>query len=109
MICTRSIWTWSTYAQFSKRIFKRNGSSLLAVPLVDFHDAMELVLDAANAKDAEIPEIRKNVDEGLALENGTAQDQLPSKAEALKSSFVKVYLKRSQRPCRLLEIWRARR
>jgi hypothetical protein len=34
-------------------IFKRNGFSMLAVALVDFHDAMELILDAANAKDAE--------------------------------------------------------
>jgi hypothetical protein len=35
-----------------QNMFKRNGFSMLAVALVDFHDAMELVLDAANQKDA---------------------------------------------------------
>jgi hypothetical protein len=101
-----------------QEIFKRNGFSLLAVTLIDFHDAMELILDAANAKDtaktvaiypqvseklkaveaeandAEIQAIRKNLEELFALANSHAHDQLPTKAEALKSSFIKVYLKR---------------
>ncbi len=101
-----------------QEVFKRNGFSMLAVALVDFHDAMELLLDAANARDqlkvtaiypqvseklkvveaeandAEIQAIRKNLDDLLALAGGAANDQLPSRAEALKSSFVKVYLKR---------------
>ena len=34
-----------------QEMFKRNGFSLLSVALVDFHDAMEVMLDAANAKD----------------------------------------------------------
>jgi Protein of unknown function (DUF2892) len=33
-------------------MLKRNGFSMLAVALIDFHDAMELVIDAANATDA---------------------------------------------------------
>jgi hypothetical protein len=101
-----------------QEIFKRNGFSLLAVTLVDFHDAMELVLDAANTKDAskvialypqvsekltaveeqandpEIQAIRKNLDQALSTANSANHDQLAAQAEALKSSFIKVYLKR---------------
>jgi len=101
-----------------QEIFKRNGISLLSVSLVDFHDAMELVIGAANEQDAqkvialypqvsdklkaveeqandpEIQAIRKNLDEVLAKANSAAHDQLPSVAEALKGSFIKVYLKR---------------
>lgn len=99
-------------------MFKRNGFSMLAVALVDFHDAMELMLDAGNAKDdkklvalyaqvsdklkvveaeandAEIQLIRKNLDELLGAAKAGQREQLPQKADALKSSFVKVYLKR---------------
>ena len=38
-----------------QQLFKRNGFSMLAVALVDFHDSMELILDSANAKNAEKP------------------------------------------------------
>jgi hypothetical protein len=99
-------------------VFKRNGFSLLAVSLVDFHDAMELILDAANAKDAfklislypqvseklkaveaeandaEIQTIRKNLDDLHALAANQQTATMPTKADELKSSFVKVYLKR---------------
>jgi hypothetical protein len=99
-------------------MFKRNGFSMLAVALVDFHDAMELMLDAATAKDsaklvalypqvsdnlkvveaeandAEIQAIRKNLDELVELARKAATDQLTAKGDALKSSFVKVYLQR---------------
>ena len=99
-------------------MFKRNGFSMLAIALVDFHDAMELALDAANTKnsskvielytpiseklkvveaeanDAEIQTIRRHLDALLALANEAKSDQLPAKGEELKSSFVKVYLKR---------------
>jgi hypothetical protein len=99
-------------------IFKRNGFSMLAVALVDFHDAMELILDAANAKDAEkvkqlypmlndkftsveleandaeIQAIRKNLDELLAIAQAGNLRAMPAHADQLKSSFVKVYLKR---------------
>jgi len=101
-----------------QEMFKRNGFSMLAVALVDFHDAMELMLDAANAKDesklmnlypqvsdnlkvveaeandSEIQVIRKNLDDLFALAKEARRDQLPGKGEELKSSFVKVYLKR---------------
>jgi hypothetical protein len=101
-----------------QEIFKRNGFSMLSVALVDFHDAMELMLDAANAKDAakaialypqvseklqaveaetqdaEIQAIRKNLDALLALAKDGQNDKLPPQAEQLKSSFVKVYLQR---------------
>ncbi len=99
-------------------IFKRNGFSMLSVALVDFHDAMELMLDAANARDsgklatlypqvsdklkaveseandAQIQDIRKNLDDLLRLVNSAGTDQLPAKGDELKSSFIKVYLKR---------------
>jgi len=99
-------------------IFKRNGFSMLAIVLVDFHDSMEKVLDKANAKDAtgvvatydeadaklsaveqeandaEIQAIRKNLDDILRLAKDGASEQLPAKAAELKSSFVKVYLVR---------------
>lgn len=99
-------------------IFKRNNFSLLAVALVDFHDAMELILDAANAQetqqvialypeisaklqvveaeanDAEIQTIRQNLDSLLSLAQNGTSDELPAKAGELKSSFVKVYLTR---------------
>ena len=99
-------------------MFKRNGFSMLAIALVDFHDAMELMLDAANARnngklialypqvseklkvveaetnDAEIQTIRKNLDDLFGLATAARSDQLAAKGEELKSSFVKVYLKR---------------
>lgn len=101
-----------------QELFKRNGFSLLAVALVDFHDAMELLLDAANAKntertialypqvsgklqaveaeanDEEIQAIRKNLDAVLASAKESQKDVLLSQSEQLKSSFIKVYLKR---------------
>ncbi len=101
-----------------QEMFKRNGFSMLAIALVDLHDAMELALDAANAKnsskvielytpiseilkvveaeanDAEIQTIRRHLDALLTLANDSKSDQLPAKGDELKSSFVKVYLKR---------------
>jgi hypothetical protein len=99
-------------------VFKRNGFSMLSVALVDFHDAMELMLDAATAKnadklaalypevsdklkaieaeanDSEIQAIRKNLDGLLSLATAKTLDGLPAAGDALKTSFVKVYLKR---------------
>ncbi len=101
-----------------QNIFKRNGFSMLAITLVDFHDAMEQILTAANAKDpakvetlypdisaklnaveaeandAEIQTIRQNLDNLLSLAKSGSADELPAKAGELKSSFVKVYLTR---------------
>ena len=101
-----------------QELFKRNGLSLLAVALVDFHDAMELLLDAARARDgvkvqalypsvseklqqvelqaqdSEIQAIRARLDAvKAAAESGSVGD-LPGLSEQLKSSFVKVYLQR---------------
>jgi hypothetical protein len=99
-------------------VFKRNDFSLLSVALVDFHDAMELMLDAATAKnvdqlaalypevsdklkaveaeanDSEIQAIRKNLDTLLSLASAKSLDDLPAAGDVLKTSFVKVYLKR---------------
>lgn len=99
-------------------IFKRNGFSMLAIALVDFHDSMEKVLAKADAKDAagvifayaeaslkldaveaeandsEIQAIRKNLEDILQLAQAGKNEALPAKAAELKSSFVKVYLKR---------------
>jgi len=101
-----------------QELFKRNGFSMLSVSLVDFHDAMELMLDAAHAKDgakisalypqvseklkaveaeaddAEIVAIRHSLDDLLALAKDGKQDLLAAQAERLKSSFIKVYLQR---------------
>jgi len=99
-----------------QKILSRNGLLPMSVALVDFHDVMELVLDAANNKDASmvlevypkadeklraleaisgepgIKSIRANLDGvmSLAKENQTAE--LPAKAGELKASYVKVYL-----------------
>jgi len=99
-------------------IFKRNGFSMLSVALVDFHDTMELMLDAGNAKDAvktltiypqvneklqaveaeandpEIQAIRRSLEVMATLAKDHESDKLPAQAEVLKSSFIKVYLKR---------------
>jgi hypothetical protein len=101
-----------------QELFKRNGFSMLAVSLVDFHDAMERMLDAAEARDAakisalyaqasdklkaveaeaddaEIQAIRSNLDGLQALAKDAKLDLLGAQAERLKSSFVKVYLQR---------------
>jgi hypothetical protein len=101
-----------------QEVFKRNGFSMLAVSLVDFHDAMESILTAANAKDAakiaalypdvsdklkvveaeasddEIKAIRTALDGVLATARSAQLDALPQIGETLKSNFVKVYLKR---------------
>ena len=98
--------------------FKRNGFSMLSVALVDFHDAMELMLDTASAKDAvktvdlfekvnvklqaieaeandaEIQAIRAALDTLYTLAKEGKTEALPAQADKLKTSFVKVYLKR---------------
>jgi hypothetical protein len=101
-----------------QQMFKRNGFSMLSVALVDFHDDMELMLEAATSKnadklvalypqvndklkaieaeanDAEIQTIRKNLDALRTQAEAKALDALPAAGDALKTSFVKVYLKR---------------
>lgn len=101
-----------------QEMLKRNNFSLLAVVLVDFHDAMEEILTPADEKDSkkvidvysvvdgklkdveaivndeEIQAIRKNLDELKSLAEQNKTDDLPTKGAELKSSFVKVYLKR---------------
>ena len=107
---------------FEKTIFqeilKRNGFSMLQVYLVDFHDAMEKIIEVADAKDSkgviavypevsdklkavedianddEIKAIRENLDEVLRLATDGKVNELSAKAAQLKSSFVKVYLVR---------------
>jgi hypothetical protein len=99
-------------------MFKRDGFSMLSVTLVDFHDAMETILAPASAKDAtgiiaiypvvsdklkaveaeendqEIQAIRQALDGLLSSAQAGEVDVLPAKGDALKTSFVKVYLKR---------------
>ncbi len=99
-------------------ILKRNGFSMLAVVLVDFHDAMEKIIIAADAKDAaglivvypevdnklqaveelandaEILAIRLKLNEVYILAKNGQSELLSAKAAELKSAFVKVYLKR---------------
>lgn len=99
-------------------ILKRNNFSMLAVTLVDFHDAMEKIIAAADAKDSatlisvypevdgrlkaveeitndsEIQNIRAKLEETKALAVEGKINLLSAKAAELKSAFVKVYLKR---------------
>ncbi len=99
-------------------ILKRNNFSLLAISLVDFHDVMEGVIDAADKKDItgvakayliadeklkaveleandeEIQTIRKNLEEVRSLAEQNKLETISAKAADLKASFVKVYLKR---------------
>lgn len=99
-------------------ILKRNKFSMLSVYLVDFHDAMEKTIDAANAKDTagviavyaevsdklkavedvandvEIQMIRQKLEQVTNSAKEGKVDVLPAQAGELKSSFVKVYLKR---------------
>ena len=97
-------------------VFKRNGFSMLAINLVDFHDVMEKLIDASGKKDAaevirvyseadtllknveaevndgDIKAIRQNLDGLLKLAQDGKLDELAKKADDLKKSFVKVYL-----------------
>ena len=99
-----------------QKILTRNGLLPLSVALVDFHDIMELVLDAADNKesakvleiypkadeklrvvesissDPGIKAIRANLDDLKNLANENKTKQLPAKAADLKASYVKVYL-----------------
>jgi hypothetical protein len=99
-------------------ILKRNDFSMLAVYLVDFHDSMEKVIAEADKKnpagvietyvdandklitveeaanDDEIKAIRNNLETLLNLAKSGNSENLSAKAAELKSSFVKVYLKR---------------
>lgn len=101
-----------------QELFKRNGFSMLSVALVDFHDAMERMLEAGNAKDgarvaalypdvdgklkaveveandADIQAIRHHLDALLKAAQNGPSDAMPGLAGQLKSSFVKVYLQR---------------
>lgn len=99
-------------------MFKRDGFSMLSVTLVDFHDAMETILAPAAARDAaavdatypavsdklksveaedndqEIQAIRRALEDLLTSAQAGDTAALPGKGEALKASFIKVYLKR---------------
>lgn len=99
-----------------QEMFKRNGFSMLAITLTDFHDSMEKLITAADAKkpadiisnypetngilkqveeqlnDDSIKAIRKNMDDLLKLAQDNKIDELSKKAAEMKSSFVKVYL-----------------
>lgn len=99
-------------------ILKRNGFSMLAVYLVDFHDAMEKVIAGADnknasqvvavyqevsdklkavedvANDTEIQTIRQKLEQVVASAKSGNVEVLPAQGAELKSSFVKVYLKR---------------
>jgi len=99
-------------------ILKRNNFSLLAVALVDFHDPMELIVEAAERKDAskigalypqvseslkvveaqandgDILAIRRHLEDLRALALAGKPEALSAKADQLKRSFAKVYLAR---------------
>ncbi len=99
-----------------QEMFKRNGFSLLAMNLVDFHDVMEKLIDDGAKKDAaatfehyaeadrllkaveaelndtDVQGIRSSLDTLLkTAQDGNVAD-LSAQADALKKSFLKVYL-----------------
>jgi type IV secretory pathway VirJ component len=58
-----------------QEMFKRNGFSMLSIALVDFHDAMELAMDAANAKNAsKVIELYTPISEKLKAVEAEAND-----------------------------------
>ncbi len=99
-----------------QKILSRNGLLPLSVALVDFHDVMEQVLDAANNKNTSkirevypkadeklraveaisgepgIKSIRSNLDEVMIMAKENKTEGLPAKAGDLKASYIKVYL-----------------
>ena len=99
-------------------ILKRNNFSMLGMALSDFHDVMEVSVEAGNAKDAntvisayadvdaklkiveemandsEIQVIRANLETLTTSAKNNKLEDLPKQGADLKSSFIKVYLKR---------------
>lgn len=99
-----------------QEMFKRNGFSLLAMNLVDFHDVMEKLIDDSAKKDSaaviehyaeadrllkavetelndtDVQSIRQSLDTLLKTAQDGKVDDLAVQAAALKSSFLKVYL-----------------
>lgn len=99
-------------------ILKRNNFSPLAVALIDFHDAMEVVIDYAVQKDTQgiinsyteadsklkvvenelnddsIKSIREQLDKILDMAKNNNTQNIDAVANDLKSSYVKVYLKK---------------
>jgi hypothetical protein len=99
-----------------QEMFKRNGFSLLAMNLVDFHDVMEKLIDDSAKKDSaaviehyaeadrllkavegelndtDVQGIRQSLDTLLKMAQDGKVDDLATQAAALKSSFLKVYL-----------------
>jgi len=101
-----------------QEMFKRNGFSMLSIALVDFHDIMEKLITAADAKDSEtlldvypqadqtlqlienedsspdIKSIRKNLTDLYDLAKTGKISDMSAKAAELKASFIKVYLQK---------------
>ena len=101
-----------------QEILKRNNFSMLGMALSDFHDAMEVAVEAADdkkadlvigaypeidarlkiveemANDSEIQGIRASLETLITSAKNNKLDDLPKQGADLKSSFVKVYLKR---------------
>ncbi len=101
-----------------QEILKRNNFSMLGMALSDFHDAMEVAVEAADSKkpdlvisaypeidtrlkaveemanDSEIQGIRASLETLLTSAKDNKLDDLPKQGADLKSSFIKVYLKR---------------
>jgi len=99
-----------------QEMFKRNGFSLLAMNLVDFHDVMEKLIDdsakkdsaaviehyteadrllkavEADLNDADVQGIRQSLDTLLKMAQDGKAGDLAAQADALKKSFLKVYL-----------------
>jgi len=99
-------------------ILKRNNFSMLGMALSDFHDAMEVAVEAADVKnqkavieaypendtrlklveemanDLEIKNIRASLEKLLQSAKDNKLEDLPKLGAELKSSFIKVYLKR---------------
>lgn len=101
-----------------QKILKRSNFSMLGMALSDFHDAMEVAVEAATdkkpdliikaypeidtrlkaveemANDSEIQRIRADLEALVTSAKNNKLDDLPKQGADLKSSFIKVYLKR---------------
>jgi len=108
--------TLETIRPIFQEMFKRNGFSMISMTLVDFHDSMEQLITAADAKDPkkllsvylqadaallliekedsseDIQRIRNNLNQLKSLAETGQNDLLSAQAVELKTNFIKVYL-----------------
>jgi hypothetical protein len=88
-------------------MFKRNGFSMLSIALVDFHDAMETALEAANAKSSsKVIELYAPISEKLKVVEAEANDAEIQTIRRHLDALLALASKRScQRPFFMQRLW----